>query len=211
MPLIFFVPAGMFLCAPLLMETLFPLDPIAPPGFQYVPSFISAAEEERLLEIARGISLHTFNFQGYEAKRKVASFGYDWSFEKQALSKGKEIPAPFGELIEKVSQQFSVPVQAVSELLVTEYPPGAVINWHRDAPPFHTIIGISLLSDCLFKFRPYDTAKQSRKSAITIPVMRRSAYLFRDEARSDWEHSIAPVKTRRFSITLRTLKEGAAL
>ena len=53
--------------------------------------------------------LHTFRFQGYEDKRKVASFGYDWSFEKQQLSKGREIPWEFEGLIEKVTQRITLP------------------------------------------------------------------------------------------------------
>ncbi|MGV3657809.1 MAG: alpha-ketoglutarate-dependent dioxygenase AlkB, partial [Chitinophagaceae bacterium] len=96
----------------------------------------------------------------------------------------------------------------ISELLVTEYPPGSVINWHRDAPPFDTIIGISLLSDCVFKLRPYDKAKQERKATISLPVQRRSLYVMKDSARTEWEHSIAPVKQTRYSITLRTLKKA---
>jgi alkylated DNA repair dioxygenase AlkB len=88
---------------------------------------------------------------------------------------------------------------------LTEYPVGAVINWHRDAPPFDIIAGISLHSDCVFKLRPYDKAKQGRRSVISIPVKRRSLYIIRDTARTDWEHSIAPVNDVRYSITLRTL------
>jgi alkylated DNA repair dioxygenase AlkB len=105
-----------------------------------------------------------------------------------------------------VAALISVEAEELAEILVTEYPPGAVINWHRDAPPFDIIIGISLLSDCTFRFRPYDKAKQGRKSIISTPVQRRSAYIIRDEARTDWEHSISPVKETRYSITLRTLR-----
>ena len=142
------------------MNTLFPVEPLLPGGFTYTDNFISAAEEGALLDAISKLELHTFNFQGYEAKRKVASFGWDWSFEKRVLSKGKEIPAVFNWLLEKVAHFIQVPVQNISELLVTEYPAGSVINWHRDAPPFDTIAGISLLTDCVFKLRPYEKAKQ---------------------------------------------------
>ena len=47
-------------------------------------------------------------FQGYEAKRKVASFGHDWSFEKRLLSKGKDIPPAFNSLIEKVAGKLDI-------------------------------------------------------------------------------------------------------
>ena len=94
----------------------------------------------------------------------------------------------------------------IAELLVTEYPPGSVINWHRDAPPFDLIAGISLQSDCTFKLRPHEKEKQTRKATVSFKVGRRSLYVMEGEARTHWQHSIAPVKHLRYSITIRTLK-----
>lgn len=188
------------------MESLFPLEPVWPEGFAYHPDFIPVQEEKELLHVISTLSLHAMQFQGFEAKRKVASFGYDWSFEKRVLTKGKEIPEGFQALVTKCAAYLSITVQDIAELLVTEYPPGSVINWHRDAPPFDVIAGISLLSDCTFKLRPYEKAKQGRGSVISLPVKRRSLYIIRGAARTNWQHSTAPVKTKRYSITLRTLK-----
>src|SRR3982750_4463360 len=101
------------------MNTLFPVEPVYPEGFAYYPGFISAAEETHLLAEIEQLSLHTFHFQGYEAKRKVASFGYDWSFEKRVLSKGKEIPEAFQSLIRKVAAHIAIEADAFAELLVT--------------------------------------------------------------------------------------------
>ena len=147
-----------------------------------------------------------FNFQGYEAKRKVASFGHDWNFETRQLSGGKSIPSGLMPLVGKVASKLSLQAHDFGEVLLTEYPPGSVINWHRDAPPFKLIAGISLLSDCIFRFRPYDKVKQGRKSIISIPVKYRSLYVISGVARTDWEHSILPVKALRYSVTLRTLR-----
>lgn len=188
------------------MNTLFPVEPAYPAGFAYTPDFISADEEMRLYEEISKIELHNFNFQGYTANRKVASFGYDYSFENGKLSRGKEIPTVFDFVIKKVGDHLRVPQAEFAEFLVTEYPPGAVINWHRDAPPFDIIAGISLMADCTFRLRPQDKAKQGRGSVISFPVKRRSLYIIQGTARSDWQHSITPVKQTRFSITLRTLR-----
>jgi alkylated DNA repair dioxygenase AlkB len=187
------------------MESLFPYQPPYPPGFVYVPDFLNSAEELYLCEQVSKIQLHTFIFQGFEAKRKVASFGYDYSFDQRVLTRGNEIPESFHPLIDKVSKHLSIPKEDFSELLVTEYPVGSVINWHRDAPPFDLIVGISLLSDCAFRLRPHDKTKQGRKAIISFPVKKRSLYLMKGLARSEWEHSISPVKAVRYSITLRTL------
>ena len=145
-------------------------------------------------------------FQGFEAKRKVASFGYDYSFDKRQLSKGKQKPEAFNWLITKVANHLSIPVDDFAEVLLTEYPVGSVINWHRDAPPFDIIVGISLLSRCTFKLRPYDKSKQSRKTTIALNVERRSLYIMSGPSRDEWQHCTAPVSHVRYSITLRTLK-----
>ncbi|HYE55056.1 MAG TPA: alpha-ketoglutarate-dependent dioxygenase AlkB, partial [Chitinophagaceae bacterium] len=156
------------------MNTLFPAEPAYPEGFSYFPGFLTQQEESELLDHVRKVELHTFKFQGFDAKRKVASFGYDYSFDNRSLTKGKQIPAVFHSLIERVAEHLSMDPASFAELLVTEYPVGSVINWHRDAPPFDVIAGISLAADCTFRLRPHDKAKQGRNSIISFPVHRRS-------------------------------------
>ena len=39
--------------------------------------------------------------------------------------------------------------------LINEYPPGAPIGWHRDAPQYDIVFGVSLLSACRMMFRPF--------------------------------------------------------
>jgi alkylated DNA repair dioxygenase AlkB len=189
----------------LQMDSLFPSSSFLPEGFSYFKDFLTSEEEKQLLSEIQHIELHTFLFQGYETKRKVASFGYDYNFDKRTLTKGKEIPNDFKWLTKKTAEHIKINVSKFAELLITEYPPGAVINWHRDAPPFQLIAGISLLSDCIFRLRPLDKSKRGRKSILSFPVRRRSLYVMKDIVRSDWEHSTSPVKETRYSITLRTL------
>lgn len=188
------------------MIELFPIVLKLPEGFSYTDDFLTYEEEHQLLDTVRALELRPMIFQGFEAKRKVASFGYDYHFDKRQLTKGSHIPAGLEWLISKVENYFYLPQDSFAEVLVTEYPVGSVINWHRDAPPFEKIVGISLLSDCVFKLRPHDKTKQTRKATISLPVRRRSIYLMSGVAREEWQHSTAPVSEVRFSITLRTLK-----
>ena len=188
------------------MNTLFPLEPGYPPGFNYYPEFLSATEEAELCNTISKIELHNMDYHGYKANRKIASFGYDYNFANNELSKGAAIPAAFDWIIEKTANHIGVERNRFAELLVTEYPPGAVINWHRDVPQFGLIAGISLSTDCTFKLRPSDKEKQTRLSVISFAVQRRSLYTMQDEARWNWQHSIAPVKQTRYSITFRTFK-----
>lgn len=188
------------------MATLFPLEPVFPEGFDYFPRFISADEEASFIAAIAELTLLPMVFHGYTANRKTASFGYDYSFTNRKLSKGKPIPHQFSSLVKKVGDKLSVLPEDFAELLVTEYPPGSVINWHRDAPPFDIIAGISLAEDCIFRLRPHEKTKQTRGSVISFPVERCSLYIIKNAARTEWQHSIVPVKNTRYSITLRTLK-----
>lgn len=188
------------------MDTLFPIAPVLPEGFLYFPDFLTEWEEQVLLTDVLDIQRHPFIFQGHEAKRKVASFGYDYSFDEKMLSKGKDIPPFFNKLIDRVGTKLTIEREAFAELLITEYPVGLVINWHRDAFPFDRIAGISLASDCTFRLRPHDKSKQNRNNVLSFTVRRRSLYVIQGPARTQWQHSISPVKSTRYSITLRTLK-----
>lgn len=191
------------------MDYLFPVETVFPPGFSYREDFITEAEEDLLCSVISQITLRAFVFRGYEAKRKVMSYGYDYHFNDRTISKGEIIPKEFKFLVDKVGTHLNIAPDKFQELLVTEYPPGAVINWHRDAPPFELVAGISLVSDCKFRLRPYEKTKQKRSSILSIPVKRRSLYVMRDEARQEWEHSIDKLKQPRYSITLRTLRSGS--
>jgi alkylated DNA repair dioxygenase AlkB len=188
------------------VKNLFDIQPVFPSGFNYFPQFINAEEEAALHKAILKLDLQTFIFRGYEAKRKVMSFGFDYHFNDRSISPGVPIPEDFYPLIQKTANHLKIPPSEFKELLVTAYPPGSVINWHRDAPPFELIAGISLLSDCNFKLRPYQKIKQVRGATISIPVTRCSLYVMQGEVREEWEHSITELTDLRYSITLRTLR-----
>lgn len=192
------------------MLSLFPDHKTYPAGFQYVPDFITADQEQLLVSLIAGYPLKPMIFHGYEAKRKTISFGYDYHFDSGTLSRGAPIPTEFQAIITQVAEHLGIDSPSVAEVLLTEYPVGAVINWHRDAPPFDRIIGISLNSDCTFRLRPHDKALQGRKSIIAVPVKRRSLYILEGDVRRDWQHSTLPVERQRFSITMRTLRDGSS-
>ena len=191
------------------METLFPVAPVTPKGFSYWENFITEQEETQLIAEIGKLNLHPLIFQGFEAKRLVESYGLDYNFDKRQVSEGKPIPAFLSSVIERAGEKLNIMPALFKEVLVTEYPIGFVINWHRDAPPFDVVVGISLMSDCQFRFRPYVKPDRGRTKAISMTVRRRSVYVLSGEARTDWEHSIQPVKDRRYSITLRTIRKPA--
>jgi alkylated DNA repair dioxygenase AlkB len=91
----------------------------------------------------------------------------------------------------------------LQHVLVTEYGAGAGIGWHRDKAVFGEVIGISLLSACVFRLRRRAGAAWERASITAEP---RSAYVLRGPSRTEWEHSIPGVEALRYSITFRNLR-----
>jgi alkylated DNA repair dioxygenase AlkB len=186
--------------------TLFNVEPTLPSGLSYYEDFLSDDEEKQFINLIQSTTLHPFRFHGYEAKREVESFGFHYSFEKKALSRGMPIPTDYHPLIRRVEQFTNV--TPIEQLLLTRYPAGSVINWHRDAFPFETIIGISLASSCIMRFRPHGQPIGRRK-IISLNLAPRSMYIMKNSVRTDWEHSTLPVPSTRYSITLRTLRKTA--
>jgi alkylated DNA repair dioxygenase AlkB len=188
------------------MKTLFDITPELPQGFSYYPNFITPAEEKALTESIEKLELQAMKFHQYEAKRKVLGFGRGWSFTEHQLKQGNPMPVQFDPLLDKIAEKLVIAKEMIAQFLVTAYPPGAVINWHRDAPPFNMIAGVSLLADCNFKLRPHDKAKRSGNATISLEVERRSLYIMQGPAKTEWQHSTTPLKTLRYSLTCRTLK-----
>lgn len=175
-----------------------------PDGFRYQPDLIEWADEHALLEQLRELPFQPFEFHGYTGRRRVVSFGWQYDFGARSLHKAGEMPAFLLPLRSRAARFAGLPAQALQQALVTEYSPGAGIGWHRDKGVFGQVVGVSLLAPCVFRFRRAAGKKWDRANLIAAP---RSAYLLNGAARSIWEHSIAPVKTLRYSITFRSLRE----
>ena len=173
-----------------------------PEGFIYRPDFLDVAEERDLLEVIRSLEFREVRMHGVVARRRVIQYGWRYQFDGARLSEGPALPAFLDPLRDRAAAMARVAPDALSEALLTEYPPGAPIGWHRDAPGFGIVVGVSLLSACRFRFRR-GPERGSDRLAITLEP--RSAYLLAGPARSEWQHSIPEVGTLRYSITFRTL------
>jgi alkylated DNA repair dioxygenase AlkB len=93
--------------------------------------------------------------------------------------------------------------ESLQQILVTEYPPGAPIGWHRDKPMFQDVVAISFLAPCLLRLRRRVGNRWERRS---LEIMPRSAYVLSGAVRNEWEHSIPPVSALRYSVTFRSLR-----
>src|SRR6185436_3815449 len=180
-------------------------EPDIPPGLHYRDDFITESEEGQLLDAIAGIAFSDFEMRGVVARRRVAFFGQ--SYDRMTAG---PLPSFLLPLRARVAQWAGVEADAFAMALINEYRPGSPIGWHRDAPQYDIIAGISLLSPCRMKFRPYrsSTAPTSprRVASYEIVLDRRSAYLMTGQSRQAYEHHIPPVSLLRYSVTFRTLR-----
>ena len=179
-----------------------------PEGFHYRDDFIAADEERTLLDDIRKIEFSTFEMRGVTAKRRVAFFGATYL---AGYAAAPPIPDFLQPLRARIAAWAGVEAGEYAMALINEYPPGAPIGWHRDAPQYEMVSGVSLLSSCRMKLRPYVapgrvTPEQRRVATHEIALARRSAYVMRGPARRDYEHHIPPVAELRYSITFRTIR-----
>jgi alkylated DNA repair dioxygenase AlkB len=191
--------------------SLFP--PVTPPGFHYRDDFIDAAEEAALLDEIGRVEFANFELRGVVAKRRVAFFGASYD---QGEAQSPRIPDFLKPVMIRAAAWAGVDPDAFAMALINEYRAGAPIGWHRDAPQYDIVAGISLVSSCRMRFRPYvspgATPTGGRRTAThEIVLAPRSAYLLTGDARSAYEHSIPPVAELRYSITFRTLRPGRGL
>ena len=174
-------------------------------GLQYDPQFITPADESALLQNIKGLDFHDMKMRGVVARRRVLHYGVNYSFETFRATPGPPIPEFLLPLRKKAAGFAGVAAEAIAEALITEYSPGATIGWHKDAAPFDIVIGISLASECRFRFR---RGKVRAWETAEILMPPRSAYVLDGPARREWEHSIPAVKALRYSVTFRSLRDG---
>ncbi|HWC16367.1 MAG TPA: alpha-ketoglutarate-dependent dioxygenase AlkB [Terriglobales bacterium] len=173
-----------------------------PEGFVYRPGLLTEAEQAVLVDAISDLQFRPVDFQGHRAKRRVVEFGFQYDFTSRKTTTTESIPDFLVPTRHKAAAFAEVPSEKLVEAIVTEYPLGAPIGWHRDAPQFELIVGVSLGSSCRMRLKPLKGGKIS--SVVLAPG---SAYFMRGSARWNYQHSIPAVKDLRYSITFRTLRE----
>ena len=204
-----------------------------PEGMSYRAQLISGVHEKLLLDHVRQLPFKEFEFHGYKGKRRTVSFGWQYEFSgRGGLKKANDIPQFILPLRAVVAEFAQIDPEYLQHVLVIEYGPGAGIGWHRDKAVFGDVIGVSLFSPCVIRFRrkvvaaaasrddtansivEVSTGRLSRKSRtpnrttwqrVKLLAEPRSAYHLTGPARHEWQHSIPSLTELRYSITFRSL------
>ena len=181
--------------------------PDYPSGFEYRGDFISRADEAGLVAALGDVTFVDFELRGVVARRRVAFYGESYDRGVAATIPGFLLP-----LRAAIAAWAEVEPDAFAMALINEYRPGSPIGWHRDAPQYGIVAGVSLLTRCRMKFRPYvrpsaqKPGAPARRATHEVWLEPRSAYVMKDQARTDYEHHIPPVAALRYSITFRTIR-----
>lgn len=162
-----------------------------PEGFILVPDFIDAAGEAALLEAIAQLPLEAARYKQYTARRRVALFE-------------DNLPAFLEPLRARIAAWMGVAEQALRHALVNEYRPGTPLGWHRDAPDYERVAGVSLGGWARMRLRPYPPRKEF--PIVNLELAPRSAYRMEGSARWRWQHSISATRELRYSVTFRTFR-----
>jgi len=173
-------------------------------GIEYRRDFISRDEEAALITQLNAMDLAPFRFQGWTGSRKTQSFGWRYDFDDASFTATEPIPDWLAPLRDKAAELAGVGPEDIAHALLARYDPGAGIGWHKDRSVFDRVVGVSLNSPATLRFRQRTPDGFNR---FSVPVEPRSAYLLSGDARHEWEHSIVPGETLRFSITFRTMSD----
>jgi len=185
------------------MAMLFPQVADLPEGFVYREEALSSDEEARLVEGLRTLAFGEVRMRGQVARRRTIHFGWTYGYETWRVEPGPPIPEFLVGLRALAARLAAVEGEALAEVLVTHYPPGAGIGWHRDAPAFGVVVGVSLLGACRLRFQQGRGAARKTRALTLAP---RSAYVLDGAARWQWQHAIPPGREERYSVTFRTLR-----
>ena len=178
---------------------------VAPEGLVYRPELLTVEEERALLDELQRLEFNEIRMHGVVAKRTARHYGVDHHYERRGLIEDAHpLPAWLEPVRAHAADLGGVPPEDLVETLVQRYPEGAQIGWHRDAPMFGIVVGISLLSASRMRFRRDVGGERHAYEVVLEP---RSGYVLAGPARTAWKHHVPPTKALRYSITFRTLKK----
>ena len=165
--------------------------PALPEGFVYLESFLPAAEEKDLLTTLEALPFEAARYREYTARRRIVMYE-------------PELPPFLQPLRGRIAQWMAIDPGELRHALINEFRPGTPLGWHRDAPHYGRVAGVSLGGWARMRLRRYP---KGRDKPIALELAPRSAYRMEGAARWQWQHSISPTPELRYSITFRTLRQ----
>lgn len=176
-----------------------------PAGLVLRTDVLTLEEETALLAWSRALDAEPVVMHGVASRRLVRHFGVDYDYASWGTVATEPVPEQLLPVRSRAAELARVAPESFVEALVTCYPPGAGIGWHRDATAFGpVVVGVSLGSEAVMRFQRRAAGGERRVFEQTLPA--RSAYVLAGAARHAWQHSVPPVRDERWSLTFRQLR-----
>jgi DNA oxidative demethylase len=176
-----------------------------PEGLVYRTGLLTESQERAALDAIDELEFHEIRMHGVVAKRTARHFGFDYDYERRGIIADAEpIPDWILPIREQAAELAGLAPDSLVEVLVQRYPEGAQIGWHRDAPMFGTVVGVSLLAPSRMRFR---RDAGGTRETFELELEPRSGYVLAGDARTKWQHHVPPTKSLRYSITFRNLRK----
>jgi len=174
------------------------------PGLAHAADLLTPAEEAALADCLGDVGLSPFRFHNWLGKRETASFGWRYDFTDASFTPAEPIPDFLLPLRARLTDFAGLAPDDFVQALIVRYDPGAGIGWHRDRPVFEHVVAVSLGASATLRLRCRIAGGFARAA---LPLAPRSAYHLSGEVRHLWEHSIAPLPERRWSVSFRSLAQ----
>src|SRR5436190_10568846 len=113
-------------------------------GLRYELELVPPTMERQLLEVFESLRWDPIVIRGQAAKRSARHYGLGYDYESRTPLAGEPVPEWLEPARALAADFAGFEPEQLAEILVQRYPAGSAIGWHRDAPAFDTVIGLSL-------------------------------------------------------------------
>ena len=180
------------------------------PGLIFMEKFLTAEQQANCVQRVDAAVDQWRN----DLSRRVQHYGWRYDYKARAITPDMHIgalPDWLADLAQRLYDETDLFDRIPEQVIVNEYLPGQGIATHIDHPGFGpTVCTISLLDDWEMDF------SENWKDKSPALLQRGSCVLLTGDARSVWQHGIAPRKSeatdagrrqrkRRLSLTFRTV------
>jgi len=170
-----------------------------PPGARFIPHFVTETDAARLLAAIDGNSWQS------DLKRRVQHYGWRYDYRARAIDLSMRLgPLPdwLLPLTASVGRAAGF-VREPDQVIVNEYLPGQGISPHIDCEPCFgpVIASLSLGGRAEMVFR------HGGSGTVTNHILQtHSLLVLSGAARHDWIEGVRRPRTRRVSLTFRTVR-----
>src|SRR5215203_462735 len=111
-----------------------------PSGLSYRDDLISVDEEAALLERFVQLEVTPLVMHGVPSRRLTRHFGVGYDFDTRGTVEAEPVPDYLLDLRGRAAAFGGVDPNGFVEALVTYYPRGATISWHKDVLAFGGVV-----------------------------------------------------------------------